>query len=923
LKVRRLTNPLIIPNNPSLLIEGKTIHILTPDGEIEQKSFNEFDIFDENNSYIICYKNLVYKRSNKTFPTYDLLELFAFIHPAKFCTPTIEGLAAFLKLPIPETIEDRLFTQIEICKTLLKQLQNFSNKEKEHIFKICKSMQLGGWSWAEFILLALGEKEENLFKQPNFQNVRSLRVWNELKEWQDFKTGFKEHKYNVSEDEATNRLKQILENKSFETEPRKQQIEYTKGVSQVFREKKHNNSPNTCIAQAGTGTGKTLGYIAPATVWAEKNDAPVWVSTYTKNLQRQIDDELNDLYKDEKEKNTKVVIRKGRENYLCLLNYEEAIAKSQNRPQNLIPLGIISRWISATRQGDVIGGDFSGWLMDLLGRNRVMSLTDMNRECIYSSCPHYKKCFIEKTIRRAKYADIVIANHALTMSQAALGGIDDDNAPTRYIFDEGHHIFSAADSAFSSHLTGNETYELRKWIRGAENTATKTRARGLLKRCEDITGAYPEVHKYILDIIYHAKELPTHNWLKRTKENITMGNIEKFFNQINDFILSKNLKTNNNYSLEAKIENLPDELLSSAKLVRIDFINIITPFERTLKYFEKVLVNDANKIEENTKQKIESLQKSIQNRAVLQLQNWIDMIDSLSHKTSDDFIDWFEIDKIEGRDFDIGMHRHYKDPAQAFGTSFRPLAKSLVITSATLKGKTGDDEKDWELAKRNCGINSLIAGDNNSPDYISVNSPFNYAKSSEIIIVNDLDKNNIAQISNAYKDLFIASDGSALGIFTAISRLKSVKENISEALYNKKINLLSQHTDGIDPSTLIDIFRSDKKSCLLGTDAIRDGIDVPGESLKMIIFDRVPWPRADILHKERRTFFDKKNYDDNITRGKLAQAYGRLIRKNNDKGIFIVLDKSLPSRLLTAFPPDVKITRTGLKEAINIVKEFF
>ena len=79
------------------------------------------------------------------------------------------------------------------------------------------------------------------------------------------------------------------------------------------------------LAEAGTGTGKTLGYIAPASLWAERNGGAVWISTFTRHLQRQIDAELARLYPDPAERRRRVVVRKGRENYLCLLNFEDAV----------------------------------------------------------------------------------------------------------------------------------------------------------------------------------------------------------------------------------------------------------------------------------------------------------------------------------------------------------------------------------------------------------------------------------------------------------------------------------------------------------------------------------------------------------------------------------------------------------------------
>ncbi len=228
-----------------------------------------------------------------------------------------------------------------------------------------------------------------------------------------------------------------------------------------------------------------MGYIAPASLWAEKNEGAVWISTYTRNLQHQIAAELDRLYPDPAEKNRRVVVRKGRENYLCLLNYEEGVAQLPMRPHDAVALGLIARWIAATRDGDMVGGDFPGWLPELIGRAQTIALADRRGECIHSACPHYHRCFIEKNLRRARRARIVVANHALVMIQAALGGLDDASVPTRYVFDEGHHLFDAADNAFSLALSGREGAELRRWLIGAEERG-RSRARGLRRRLEDL-----------------------------------------------------------------------------------------------------------------------------------------------------------------------------------------------------------------------------------------------------------------------------------------------------------------------------------------------------------------------------------------------------------------------------------------------------
>ena len=288
--------------------------------------------------------------------------------------------------------------------------------------------------------------------------------------------------------DARRRLAALLGGRA---EPRPQQADYAAAVAAAFAPRDRPDMPQAVLAEAGTGVGKTLGYIAPASLWAEKNQGAVWISTYTRNLQSQIAGELDRLYPDPAQKRRHVVVRKGRENFLCLLNYEDAARGAAARgAQSVAPLVLIARWIGATAAGDLVAGDFPGWLAELIGRGRVNALADRRGECIHSACPHFRRCFVEKNVRAARHARIVVANHALVMAQAALGGLDDATVPTRYVFDEGHHLLEAADAAFSVRLSGQEGRELRRWLLGAE--AGRSRARGLQRRIGDLVEADEE-----------------------------------------------------------------------------------------------------------------------------------------------------------------------------------------------------------------------------------------------------------------------------------------------------------------------------------------------------------------------------------------------------------------------------------------------
>jgi len=165
--------------------------------------------------------------------------------------------------------------------------------------------------------------------------------------------------------------------------------------------------------------------------------------------------------------------------------------------------------------------------------------------------------------------------------------------------------------------------------------------------------------------------------------------------------------------------------------------------------------------------------------------------------------------------------------------------------------------------------------------------------------------------------LISASDGRALSLFTSIQRLKACWPYLADSLSQQNIALYAQHQDRMNLQTLLQLFRDDPRSVLMGTDAVRDGVDVPGDALQMMIYDRVPWPRPDKLFQARADWIGRTEWTDRLTRMKLRQAFGRLIRRKDDRGVFVILDSRLPTRLTGAFPPEIEIQRVGLAEAVE------
>lgn len=898
-----------------ILMRGK-FTLFKPSGEIVSGETKQLSEHLDQLPLLCCFKphfrdiNL-----SPELPVLDILELFAFVRPAQFSVPSVHGLSKVLGLQEPMDSEESAMTLIECMETLLYDLKNDPYKKIADPLLIAQVMgQRGtGWAWTPYICDAIGEPYD---PKEIPDSKAAMRVWKHLPEWSESAPPPPASHHAITGEEAISKLDELLKAGGKEIEDRAAQKDYARTMTHIFKPTNSDDETHTLLAEAGTGVGKTLGYLAPASVWAEKNEGSVWISTYTKNLQRQIDQELYKLYPNEDIRAQKTAIRKGRENYLCLLNLEDASAAALTvrDPQQAVAAGLMVRWAAATRDGDLTGADFPGWLSTLLGFQRSKALADRRGECIYAACDHYHKCFIERSARKSQHARIVVANHALVMINAALSSSSDD-MPSRYIFDEGHHLFDAADSAYAIHLTALETKDLRRWILGPEG-GKKGRARGLKKRLEDLIKGNAQAEGHLQAAENAARQFPAGGWTKRLANGLPDGSFEKFFQSICMQVNARSNGREGPYSLETDIFPLHDDILPLALEIQKILKNLQMPLIRLAEIMRLRLENDTEgMLSADERRRLDSLSASLERRAHHQIAGWISAIEMLKMgKGMEGFIEWFEITRIEGQAIDLGLYRHWVDPMRPFAASMKPHARGIGITSATL---TENDE--WDKTNEMTGIDYL----SRQPSYFSAKSPFDYQNRSRVFIINDVRKDDLKQVASAYEALFKSTGGGGLGLFTAISRLKRVHSLISENLAQKDISLYAQHIDEMDPGTLVDIFRDEEDSCLLGTDAIRDGVDIPGKSLRLIAFDRVPWPRPTILHKARRNEFGRKEYDDMITGLKLKQAFGRLIRTANDKGVFVMLDPMMPSRLFSAFPEGVEIQKCGLSETIEQIKDFF
>ncbi|MEN3952651.1 ATP-dependent DNA helicase [Iodidimonas sp. SYSU 1G8] len=901
-----------LPDAPALAVGFRGGVLVTADGEVTPLGLGEAAVQAARGGVLVCHEPAVSARlgAEPLTRVLDVLDLYAFTRPASFCIPTPGGLAAALGLPAPgPALEDQAVALHRAAARLLAQLADPRYPDRPEAQRVAQTMARAGWVWGRYVTAALGAPLSG------GDAGTGLDVWRRLPQWEDEAPRPPPDDYPVGGAEVQERLTAL---RGRGAEDRESQRDYAGVIAAAFAPREIASAPNAVLAEAGTGIGKTLGYIAPSSVWAQRNKGAVWLSTYTKNLQRQLDQELDRLFPDRREKARKVVVRKGRENYLCLLNLEEAVGRAQMTPDNLVRLALIVRWARYTRDGDMVGGDLPAWLLQRIGPGRASGLTDRRGECVYSACAHWRTCFIEHSSRKARGADLVIANHALVMIRAALYGSEEDR-PTRYVFDEGHHLFDAADSAFSAHLSGLEAVELRRWVRGPEAGGRKGRARGIEARIGDLLADHPESEKLMREAIRAAAALPAEGWLGRIASGSAQGAAETFLASVRTHVYARAQRPDDPYTLEAATHTLTDALRADAAALEQALAELAVPMQQLAKVLGARLGDEAEELESSERTRLEAARNGIARRIEGMVQPWRAMLRDLEKGTAEGFVDWFSVERGGQREYDVGLHRHWIDPTKPFSDVVLAPAHGVVVTSATLRDEVAEDDDGWRNAEVRTGFNHLVLPARRS----SHASPFDYAAQSRVLVVRDVKRTDAQQVAGAYRALFEASGGGALGLFTAINRLRDVYGRIAAPLAQRGIGLHAQHVDAFDPGTLIDIFRAEANSCLLGTDAVRDGVDVPGEALRLIVFDRVPWPRPSILHRARRDAFGGNRYDDMLTRLKLKQAFGRLIRRAGDRGLFVMLDSAMPSRLLTAFPEGVAVDRVGLADAVEIARGFF
>ena len=884
---------------PALVASHAGVWIAAPDGSVRGVSRGEAIARAGDSPHLILNAPVTASRLGLgDLSGLDLLELFAFLHPARFCVPTPRGLASALGIAAPAGDSDAGFLQRAAAALLALPAQR-DWPERHGAWTILQSLARQRWAWAPHLVKRVAKPQK-----PERHVFQALPQWEEAPPRQPPRV------VQLDAGAVTDRLARLV---GLDAEQRDGQRAYAAAVAQAFAPRSRAGEPAMVLAEAGTGIGKTLGYLAPASLWAEDADGAVWVATFTKALQRQLDAETRRIWPDPAERRRRVVVRKGRENYLCLLNLEDAVQGGFGG-RAAVFARLAERWAAYTRDGDMVGGDLPGWLPPLFGRTGFAGLTDRRGECIYAACPHYRSCFIERATRASAHASLVIANHALVMINAARGRAEGAGL-NRLVFDEGHHLFDAADATFAVALTGREAVELKNWLLGPERAAGRGRRRGLSARLADAISYDDDAALAVEHIAHAARALPAEAWLSRVAGDAPEGPLEALFAAVRAQVLARAEDADSGYGLETEVADVLPRLVEAAGEASAALARIAQPIAQLEARLALLLDDPPDWLDGGARARVEGARAGLVLRAQL-LGAWQQLLARLGGPADPDFIDWLELARAEGRLLDVGIQRRWLDPMRPFAATVLEPAHGVVVTSATLRSAPDRQADDWREADARTGAALLPA----PARHFAAASPFDYAAQACVLIVTDVKPRDIAGLAHAYRALIEAAGGGTLGLFTAIARLRAVHARLADPLARAGLPLYAQHVDPIDTATLVDIFRAEPGASLLGTDALRDGVDVPGTSLRQVIMEGVPWPRRTVLHAARRQAAGGNLYDDRATMDRLAQAFGRLIRRADDRGHFVLLGSAVPSRLLGAFPAGVPIRRVTLAQAVEMVR---
>jgi ATP-dependent DNA helicase DinG len=645
-------------------------------------------------------------------------------------------------------------------------------------------------------------------------------------------------------------------------EPRAGQIEMAAAVAQVFAR------GGVLLAEAGTGTGKTLAYLVPAILSRER----VLISTGTKNLQEQIYFKDIPALRDALGIPFTATCMKGRANYVCLHKLDQ-LHDGAGPAVHDVFLPVIREWSTRTETGD--RAEMRDLPEDLSFWNEVSATADT---CLGAECPRYDDCFVTRMRQRAAESDVVIVNHHLlcadaSVRQNAYGEVIP--SCSRAIIDEAHQLEDVATQHFGFSVSNYRFEELARDVQKVAGSRT-------IEEPDDRA----EIDKAVARLRNHATA---------------------FFNEV-AFAHRGDGRLKSEERVRATPESLGptldaaahltgalDILESTLQLVRLPPSPLggygVTGPPSPLGGYGQTAMSDDDASETDVDDALEDVQALVRRAGELRTE-----LRFLLRASDDDYVFF-----VEFRGRGVFLRASPIDVSAIVRSLLLDRMRTTILTSATL---TVDGAFDYIRTRLGIG----------DADEVRLPSEFDFSRQAILYLPQRMpdpreDRFTVAA-GREVIEILKRTRGRAFVLFTSYATMRAVQAIAEMAL---DYPILAQ---GSAPrSQLLDQFRQTAHSVLFATSSFWQGVDVVGEALSCVIIDKLPFAspgdpitaaRIDAIRARGGDPFGE--YQVPLAILALQQGLGRLIRHRRDRGVLAVLDPRLRTkgygrRFITSLPP--------------------
>jgi predicted DnaQ family exonuclease/DinG family helicase len=663
-------------------------------------------------------------------------------------------------------------------------------------------------------------------------------------------------------------------------EERREQMEMVDHVCEAFNESLY------LMIEAGTGTGKSMAYLVPAIMWSALNNDKVIISTNTKNLQEQLFKKDLPFLENSLKFKFKKALLKGRGNYLCVRKFLYTLDNKDREldgDERIAMLPIVV-WAGQTETGD-IGENTGFFAFDTpVLRDKLHTIGD---ECMGKACKSYRNCFLWKARMEAMGADIVVVNHAVTFSDLAS---DNGILPPyrRIIFDEAHNIENVATDYLGAQVNRSR---IARILARLFRPTRRGDGSGLLP------GVMFQVAKAERKIGAQEAE-----WLKERvtiaiqQTSVVVDACDAMMLEVGKLFRKTAHGRDEDkvaFTAEGRKPTDWDGIIAAKERL---ITEISTQIKRCERIVETIKEWEAKEIED-----IRALTRDIEAQMQF-LREVIGDLDFIIKASEENYVFWAEravIRRREGAEV-ITLQSAPLNVSKMLKEMVYDKRGTVIMSSATMS--VGGE---FDFLRSRLGFDLL---DKNRVRCMDVGSPFDFDKQVLVCVPAFLpeptqnERGFNAQLVKMMIDLFRATRGRALGLFTSYDMLNNVHGPVRDALEPEGILVLCQGVSG-SATSLMHTFQHDITSVLLGTASFWEGVDVVGESLSCLLIAKLPFQVfTDPVFKARYEQVEASGVDAFMNFSvpnaviKLRQGFGRLIRSRRDVGVVVIADKRIATK---------------------------